>query len=117
MQKTAYEMRIGDWRSDVCSSDLEGLCPQSFIGLSATSRTGSLRGWNVIGRSAARSGLASAQRQNGKQGKRDLHTVPFSIGYPQQAMKGNTCLQCSGSLLKGYPLFQDRKSVGVGTSV
>src|SRR3546814_7756985 len=22
-QKTAYEMRISDWRSDVCSSDLE----------------------------------------------------------------------------------------------
>src|SRR3546814_1308052 len=47
----------------------EGLCPQSFIGLSATSRTGSLRGWTVIGRFAARSGLASAQCQNGKQGK------------------------------------------------
>src|SRR3546814_3312825 len=25
-QKTAYEMRISDWSSDVCSSDL-GLCP------------------------------------------------------------------------------------------
>src|SRR3546814_6492701 len=24
-QKTAYEMRISDWRSDVCSSDLDGL--------------------------------------------------------------------------------------------
>src|SRR3546814_7202399 len=24
-QKTAYEMRISDWRSDVCSSDLEAL--------------------------------------------------------------------------------------------
>src|SRR3546814_20591462 len=27
-QKTAYEMRISDWSSDVCSSDLEG-CPES----------------------------------------------------------------------------------------
>src|SRR3546814_20053787 len=26
-QKTAYEMRISDWSSDVCSSDLEGLAP------------------------------------------------------------------------------------------
>src|SRR3546814_6975941 len=29
-QKTAYEMRISDWSSDVCSSDLDGLdrrCP------------------------------------------------------------------------------------------
>src|SRR3546814_17295517 len=25
-QKTAYEMRISDWSSDVCSSDLRGLC-------------------------------------------------------------------------------------------
>src|SRR3546814_2417444 len=26
-QKTAYEMRISDWSSDVCSSDLAGACP------------------------------------------------------------------------------------------
>src|SRR3546814_12936733 len=26
-QKTAYEMRISDWSSDVCSSDLHGLNP------------------------------------------------------------------------------------------
>src|SRR3546814_4702305 len=25
MQKTAYEMRISDWSSDVCSSDLVGM--------------------------------------------------------------------------------------------
>src|SRR3546814_4335360 len=25
MQKTAYEMRISDWSSDVCSSDLSGM--------------------------------------------------------------------------------------------
>src|SRR3546814_12118388 len=25
MQKTAYELRISDWRSDVCSSDLQAL--------------------------------------------------------------------------------------------
>src|SRR3546814_958265 len=25
MQKTAYEMRISDWSSDVCSSDLHGV--------------------------------------------------------------------------------------------
>src|SRR3546814_10447048 len=31
-QKTAYEMRISDWSSDVCSSDL----PRWRIGVSAT---------------------------------------------------------------------------------
>src|SRR3546814_4782498 len=30
-QKTAYEMRISDWSSDVCSSDLEKLAVK-FIG-------------------------------------------------------------------------------------
>src|SRR3546814_9108684 len=29
-QKTAYEMRISDWSSDVCSSDLAGTSPASF---------------------------------------------------------------------------------------
>src|SRR3546814_2571080 len=27
-QKTAYEMRISDWSSDVCSSDLPAACPR-----------------------------------------------------------------------------------------
>src|SRR3546814_2332053 len=29
-QKTAYEMRISDWSSDVCSSDLLRYCPFSL---------------------------------------------------------------------------------------
>src|SRR3546814_3122874 len=32
-QKTAYEMRISDWSSDVCSSDLHGICAVPVIGL------------------------------------------------------------------------------------
>src|SRR3546814_1916515 len=28
-QKTAYEMRISDWSSDVCSSDLTSSCPST----------------------------------------------------------------------------------------
>src|SRR3546814_4168769 len=31
-QKTAYEMRISDWSSDVCSSDLEILACSSRLG-------------------------------------------------------------------------------------
>src|SRR3546814_8240451 len=30
-QKTAYEMRISDWSSDVCSSDLKRMPPFSFL--------------------------------------------------------------------------------------
>src|SRR3546814_8364904 len=49
-QKTAYEMRISDWSSDVCSSDLGNL---SFPLLVAAGTTGSLLGavfWYIIGR-------------------------------------------------------------------
>src|SRR3546814_4562204 len=31
-QKTAYEMRISDWSSDVCSSDLAGKVAHEFRG-------------------------------------------------------------------------------------
>src|SRR3546814_853244 len=31
-QKTAYEMRISDWSSDVCSSDLEAIQPSRCAG-------------------------------------------------------------------------------------
>src|SRR3546814_6826466 len=33
-QKTAYEMRISDWSSDVCSSDLAGGVPAEWISVS-----------------------------------------------------------------------------------
>src|SRR3546814_6815613 len=32
-QKTAYEMRISDWSSDVCSSDLSGCWQRARLGL------------------------------------------------------------------------------------
>src|SRR3546814_5863259 len=34
-QKTAYEMRISDWSSDVCSSDLKGLRLAALADLSS----------------------------------------------------------------------------------
>src|SRR3546814_10115843 len=37
-QKTAYEMRISDWSSDVCSSDLAGLAPRQQSKLRCLSR-------------------------------------------------------------------------------
>src|SRR3546814_6607190 len=30
-QKTAYEMRISDWSSDVCSSELTSAAPAAFV--------------------------------------------------------------------------------------
>src|SRR3546814_3551081 len=37
-QKTAYEMRISDWSSDVCSSDLLCRCGGGYHHLSSRSR-------------------------------------------------------------------------------
>src|SRR3546814_3429898 len=37
-QKTAYEMRISDWSSDVCSSDLEALGPLAIEAAPAEGR-------------------------------------------------------------------------------
>src|SRR3546814_5294842 len=56
-QKTAYDMRISDWSSDVCSSDLPGIdrralkqClgeaqPQAFIGIALAQWARRLLGW------------------------------------------------------------------------
>src|SRR3546814_6786823 len=39
-QKTAYEIRISDWSSDVCSSDLERACWWHWSGVSLDHTTG-----------------------------------------------------------------------------
>src|SRR3546814_5612899 len=39
-QKTAYDMRISDWSSDVCSSDLLDLAPQQFAYRQGARRVG-----------------------------------------------------------------------------
>src|SRR3546814_4929753 len=40
-QKTAYEMRISDWSSDVCSSDLSGAAAGAAIRAAAIEAMGS----------------------------------------------------------------------------
>src|SRR3546814_7860942 len=43
-QKTAYEMRISDWSSDVCSSDLSHLAaPDDFLNVLPDQRSGSVQ--------------------------------------------------------------------------
>src|SRR3546814_2003432 len=56
-QKTAYEMRISDWSSDVCSSDLKRVTDENIKALNAA-YTGT---WIVLGRDTYR--IASVQRQ------------------------------------------------------
>src|SRR3546814_4411312 len=76
-QKTAYEMRISDWSSDVCSSDL--LPPPACAPAAPTGRPGPGRG----GCAAVSSGLS---RPRGRRGcvedvpRYDPPTVPEEIG-------------------------------------
>src|SRR3546814_10446061 len=58
-QKTAYEMRISDWSSDVCSSDLRGLVLRR--GYIETGRNPRIGGFPVPAR---RLGLGSERRRN-----------------------------------------------------
>src|SRR3546814_4917852 len=73
-QKTAYEMRISDWSSDVCSSDLIGVIP--YYSLAAGYLTGKYRGADDLGQSArghkakaymAGKGPRSEERRVGKE--------------------------------------------------
>src|SRR3546814_7865515 len=72
-QKTAYEMRISDWSSDVCSSDLQYRCltrrlsslPDSVPGMSVTKST--LRGHLRCDRCARQKAIRSDERRVGKE--------------------------------------------------
>src|SRR3546814_13511699 len=71
-QKTAYEMRISDWSSDVCSSDLPLADPRKYSGSIADLNLRAVRmGWLPcapqldrnplqVARDAARSGQSAA---------------------------------------------------------
>src|SRR3546814_21126018 len=71
-QKTAYEMRISDWSSDVCSSDLEARLERELAA--------------VLGSASARLLLDAARRQAGP----DLDTVAAIVGEASQDLRFNT---------------------------
>src|SRR3546814_3284776 len=79
-QKTAYEMRISDWSSDVCSSDLGDLArgqAGQVVGLldhghavdevDEADETGDLRHDRVVMRIPVRDRLRSEERRVGKE--------------------------------------------------
>src|SRR3546814_12917397 len=74
-QKTAYEMRISDWSSDVCSSDLTLALRDAIL-------AGKVQGPRIVDAGASISG--SAGHMDGSLGYRD-ELRPFF------AVAGNTC--------------------------
>src|SRR3546814_3520404 len=84
-QKTAYEMRISDWSSDVCSSDLE--CPGKTRAevWRARMRAGAVR--DVV-----------VRRIGGRRSHRDLHPVRASPGWIAMFM-----VQCNNRIVRAAP--------------
>src|SRR3546814_4502363 len=71
-QKTAYEMRISDWSSDVCSSDLPDRCRHRDQALRTAER-----------RNASAAALGSANPYQGRGSARRLHarsSFPHGVG-------------------------------------
>src|SRR3546814_1127669 len=63
-QKTAYEMRISDWSSDVCSADLEGHPPPPL----GSRLRGALAGPRPLRFFAARAGRGNRAEPRGRRG-------------------------------------------------
>src|SRR3546814_1282783 len=57
-QKTAYELRISDWGSDVCSSDLRRFCPGARLGIGEAFRR--LLGIGTAAAAIKRTGIGAA---------------------------------------------------------
>src|SRR3546814_8155077 len=67
-QKTAYEMRISDWSSDVCSSDLAPIGVQSVVhpdGELATARAAEATGVPMVLSTASSYTIEEAAEANG----------------------------------------------------
>src|SRR3546814_4055930 len=89
-QKTAYEMRISDWSSDVCSSDLAALCLGKRV---------------CVPSRFARAGWARVKPRN-RESRRPAH---FSTHRRNLEAPGSQCFLMRGCR-KGH-LWEDRKSV------
>src|SRR3546814_6694763 len=77
-QTTAYEMRISDWSSDVCSSDLGGRRPpRRGAGRRSPRRFGrasSAGGRRPAGRGPSCRGAAGSRRSGGRPSRSEEHT-------------------------------------------
>src|SRR3546814_2962155 len=99
-QKTAYEMRISDWSSDVCSSDLMKAWPNAFNSRAARNP---LAAYTAVGVVAALLGVPPSLA-----GTYDLTIGETTINV---SGKERTALAINGTV-PGPPLrFIDRKSV------
>src|SRR3546814_14232926 len=78
-QKTAYEMRISDWSSDVCSSDL-GLAVRSAVVAGVRGRVVVGHGTRRFRRRRRRGGRLRVGFEQGRLGGLGRHRRPYAEG-------------------------------------
>src|SRR3546814_6719155 len=71
-QKTAYEMRISDWSSDVCSSDLE-------VPVRENGAARKLGGWRMIGCWHQSGRVARATRPRKRRRRKPSASLPVQL--------------------------------------
>src|SRR3546814_5619536 len=101
-QKTAYEMRISDWSSDVCSSDLPGCRPRTAGSRARQNWSGPRsHGWKPAdpGRNSAGSGSAgrgpppSPRTDRSEEHTSELQSL-MRISYAVFCLKKKTYIYC-----------------------
>src|SRR3546814_7986953 len=83
-QKTAYEIRISDWSSDVCSSDLTVARPATRLSPRRNSPAPVMLCWRPRPRSTTRYGHPRRQPKDGRM----AHTVELYMFFSSAAAKG-----------------------------
>src|SRR3546814_2622204 len=92
-QKTAYEMRISDWSSDVCSSDLHGDQGRAQAAVVAALQQGQQQGMQFarfLGREQAQ--LAGRDRGDADRAQRLLDARGLAMGRSEERRAGKECV-------------------------
>src|SRR3546814_13702465 len=108
-QKTAYEMRISDWSSDVCSSDLEGNYLDTLTSANFVFATASPTNQAPV--------LATPLLdQNATENTPFSYVVPAtSFTEPDNDTLSYTAALTNGSALPGWPVFDSASRPFSGT--
>src|SRR3546814_17227919 len=115
-QKTSYEMRISDWSSDVCSSDLPARARVDVVGR-RKSRSGPQRARAVVAAEVEREAVARHRSARPLGGRRSLERTAHlhRAGLARPLAAGHEPRQLRGEL-RGIGIV-DRKSVVTGKRV
>src|SRR3546814_2464657 len=99
-QKTAYEMRISDWSSDVCSSDLAVVALLSSLDDAVAAAFGCGIG-HAVGRAAARRQEQNEQNTHGNSPQKRIST-PLGATRSEERRVGKECVRTGRSRWPPY---------------